>query len=77
MNKLIGEIIAMVALHLGLKKVAATDRLIEDLGVESSDLVNIIAEVEERYAISIDEMELPDIETATDLANLVHERAKR
>ncbi len=77
MNELLEEIVAMVALHLGLKKVAAKDRLIEDLGVESSDLVNIIAEVEERYAIRIEEMELPDIVTATDLAILVNQRAKR
>jgi acyl carrier protein len=63
-------VIQLVAAQLGISSVHESDRIVEDLGAESMDIVNIIAVVEERYAISFDEAELPDISTVGDLIAL-------
>jgi acyl carrier protein len=57
----------LVAIQLGLKRVKKSDRIVEDLGAESADIVNLIAAVEDRYGIVIDEEEIPAIRTAEDL----------
>jgi acyl carrier protein len=63
-------VIEIVAAQLGAAAVSETDRIVEDLGAESMDIVNIVAAVEERYAIRIDESLLADISTVGDLAAL-------
>ena len=64
-------VLEMVAAQLGAKAVRPQDRLVEDLGAESLDMVNIVAAVEEHYAIHIDGAELTAIRTIADLATLV------
>ena len=61
-------VLELVAAQLGTKAIRPQDRLVEDLGAESMDIVNIIAAVEERYAVHIDEAELPALGTIADLA---------
>ena len=51
--------------------VAADDRLVVDLGAESIDLVNLVAEVEERYAVVVDEEQLAHIHTVRDLHRVI------
>ncbi len=68
------EIEALIGLQLGREQVIPGDRLVEDLGAESGDFVTIIAVVEERYGIVIDEMELVDIVTVGDLYQIVAAR---
>ncbi len=68
------EIEALIGLQLGREQVIPGDRLVEDLGAESGDFVTIIAVVEERYGIVIDEMELADIVTVGDLYQIVAAR---
>ncbi len=68
---LLSEITAMIALQLGQATVKATDLLIEDLGAESIDIVNIVAAVEERYGIEIGEEILGRIRTVADLVDHV------
>ena len=58
----------MPAMEAGIQ---AQDRIVEDLGAASMDIVNIISAVEERYAVHIDEAELPAIRTIADLVALV------
>ena len=67
----IAEICSLVGLQLGLDRVGADDDLVSDLGAESADLVNLVAAVEDRYGIAIDEEELPDVKTAADLLERV------
>lgn len=62
------EIQRLVAGVLGLKRVAADDLILEDLGAESADVVGIVAAVEERYGVVIAERELPGIRSVADLA---------
>lgn len=61
------DVVGIVAVQLGRRKISPEDRIIEDLGAESLDVVNIVAAVEDRYRIRIEEQELPDIRTARDL----------
>ncbi len=62
------ELRRLVARQLGRPDVRLDDRLIEDLGAESIDLVTIVAVVEETYQIGIEEERLPLLRTVRDLA---------
>lgn len=63
----IDEIRDLVALQLGRRTVAASDRLVEDLGARSLDLVNVVAAIEDRYEIEVPEEDLAEIHTVADL----------
>ncbi len=65
------DVCRLVGLVLGRKGVAASDRLAEDLGAESADVLNIIATAEEKYGVSIEETDVPAVRTVADLHNLV------
>jgi acyl carrier protein len=67
----IDEIKTLICVQLGLKKVRGTDHIVEDLGAESADVVNIIAAVEDKYGIIIEEEEVLRTQTVDDLSVLV------
>lgn len=67
------EITRLVGLQLGVAEVRLTDRLVEDLGAESADLMNLVATVEERYGIEIGEEEGARLRTVAELVGLVDE----
>jgi acyl carrier protein len=75
MSVTVNEVGALVADQLGHTKVAAEHHIVEDLGAESADVINIIAAVEEKYGILIEDSEIPDLLTVNDLFQLVRERA--
>jgi acyl carrier protein len=58
----------LVARQLGRRDVALDDRLIEDLGAESMDVVTIVAVIEEAYGVRVDEERLASLHTVRDLA---------
>jgi len=62
------EVADIVARQLGCHRIGPHDRLIEDLGASSLDIVTIIAVVEESYGVTLDEERLPLLRTAADLA---------
>ncbi len=64
----------LVALQLGIRGVRPEDRIVEGLGAESADVVNIVASVEDKYGITVEEEELPEIVTVADLYDLVRRR---
>ncbi len=68
MNGHAGELRELVARQLGLYDVGLDDRLIEDLGAASADIMTIVAIVEEAYGVRIDEEQLPLLRTVRDLA---------
>jgi acyl carrier protein len=70
----IEEINELVALQLGVRVVAAQNRLMEDLGAESADVANIVAAVEEKYHIVVKESEIARIFTPADLLQLVEKK---
>lgn len=57
----------LVALQLGRRTVGADDRLVEDLGAESMDVMNVVAAAEDRYGVTLDESQVPELRTAADL----------
>jgi acyl carrier protein len=65
------DIAKTVGLVLGRRKVAATDRIYEDLGAESADMLNLVVTVEEKYGITIDEASVPSIRTVSDMYEMV------
>ena len=75
MKPTIDELKTLVRLQLGLSEIGDRDHLIEALGAESADMVNIIAAVEDKYQVSIDEDEIAKIHTVADLYKLIQNRA--
>ena len=68
-----------MSIQLGRRKVEPEDRLIEDLGAESADLVNLAAAIDDCYGIYLDEEALAEVKTVADLERLVraHDRGGR
>jgi acyl carrier protein len=60
-----------VGLVLGRRSVTADQRLVEDLGAESADILNIMVTLEEEYAVRIDETEMTNVATVRDLHRLL------
>ena len=70
-NVSIDEINKLVSLQLGVRDVTADVLLVEELGAESADVINIIAVLEEKYQIVVNESEIAKIQTPADLFELV------
>ncbi len=69
------EILRLVSLQLGTRTVNPTDRLLEDLGAESADVVNLVARAEEKYQVTLNESEIAKIATPQDLFDLVKNKS--
>ena len=63
-ERLVGE-------KLGRRHVQAKDRLWEDLGVESLDVLTIVGALEDRFEVSFEDDELDTLETVQDLYSLL------
>ncbi|MDH3525609.1 MAG: phosphopantetheine-binding protein [Acidobacteriota bacterium] len=68
------EIAEIVCLQLGRRQVAPQDRLMEDLGADSADLLNLVVALEDRWGIAIGEEEAGALRTVDDLRRLVESR---
>ena len=56
---------------LGARDPNPDDRLVEDLGAQSIDLLNVVVTLEEEYRVSIDEEATAGVSTVRDLYDLV------
>ena len=74
MKALVEDIISIVSLQLGIKGVLEHHRLIEDLGAESADIANMIATLEEKYQIFINEEMIAKIRSVKDLHLIINQR---
>lgn len=63
-ERLVGE-------KLGRRGIRADDRLFEDLGVESLDVLTIISALEDRYDVSFEDDELETLEKVGDFHTLL------
>jgi acyl carrier protein len=61
----------VLELHLGVESVATDQRLFEDLGADSFDLMNIVVILEQSYDVSISETEAGSVSTVGDVVALV------
>ncbi len=62
----------LIGLQLGRPTVNPEDRLYEDLGAESMDLVNLAVAIEDRFQVFIPEEDLADLRTVQDVYRLLH-----
>jgi acyl carrier protein len=60
-----------VGLVLGRRRVTADQRLVEDLGAESADVLNIVVTLEQKYSVRFDEAEMTNVATVGDLYQLL------
>lgn len=67
------DVVRLVARQLGRRRVEPDDRLVEDLGAESIDVLNVVAALEDRYDVEIPEREVPELPTAAALHRRVAE----
>ena len=70
----IDDINLIVGLILGARTSQPDDRLVEDLGAESVDILNIIAALEEKYSIRIKDSEVKQGITSSDLFKIVSQK---
>lgn len=71
MNPEMEEIINLVKVQLGKRQISPEDRFVEDLGAESMDLLNIVASVEEKFKIELDEAKVVRIRSVNELYEAV------
>ena len=65
------DVVRTVSLVLGRREVKADDRLIEDLGAESMDVLGVMVTLEEKYGVAIDETAVAGVSTVRDLYDVV------
>lgn len=70
-NLQLTQIKRLIEYHLGTLDVQENQRLVEDLGAESADIANIVASVEEKYQIRLNETEIANLFTPKDIYDLV------
>ena len=71
------EIQQLVCLQLGKERVDIGDRLYEDLGAESMDLVNLALAIEDRFAVFLSEEDLAQIKTVRNIFEIASLKRKR
>lgn len=64
-------------LSIDESKVVLDADLLQDLGADSIDLVEIYMGLEDAYGMSIPDSELPDIKTVKDLVDFVDSHTKQ
>jgi acyl carrier protein len=65
------DVCRTVSLVLGQRGAKPDDRLIEDLGAESMDILAIVSTIEEQYGVAIDETATAGVSTVRDLYDVV------
>ena len=71
MTPTLDELCRLVGLLLGKPDVQPQDRLLEDLGAESADLINLVATAEEKYHVSLNDDAVATVSTVADLHALI------
>jgi acyl carrier protein len=68
------DVLRLVGTQLAVEPASGADRLVEDLGAESGDLLNIVILVEESYGIAIDDAEIEGIATVDELYRAIRSK---
>ena len=75
MDRSIENLVSLVELQLGARRVTPRDRLMEDLEAESVDIVNLLVAIEEDFVVVIDDADMAAVSTIDDLWQLVQRAA--
>jgi len=65
------DVCRTVSLVLGRRGAKPDDRLMQDLGAESLELLSILVTVEEKYGVKVDESAMAAVCTVRDLYDVV------
>jgi acyl carrier protein len=65
------DVLRAVRLQLGRPVARESDRLIEELGAESVDILNLVASLEQTYRIRVPEAQIAELRTVGDLHALL------
>ena len=64
------------ALNLPLEKVTADAKIVDDLGADSLDVVELLSRLEEEYGIMIPDEDVENLVTVADVAAQIEKLAK-
>ena len=64
------------ALNLPLEKVTADAKIVDDLGADSLDVVELLSRLEDEYGIMIPDDEVENLVTVQDVANEIEKLTK-
>lgn len=67
----LADVCNTVSLVLGKRGAKPDDRLIEDLGAESIDVLGVMVTLEEKYHVTVDEAAMAAVSTVRDLYDVV------
>ncbi len=74
---LLGEVMEVVRIAGKIAPGVPLDpekRLVDDLGIDSLDLVGVFLDIQDRYDVTIDDEDLPSLRRVLDLAEYVEKR---
>jgi acyl carrier protein len=74
MSVTIEDIKRIISLQLGIREIKDEDHFLQDLHAESFDVMNIIIAIEDKYGVSIKEVEIPNLQTPLALYQFVKDR---
>ncbi len=64
------------ALNVSMDKVTPDAKIVDDLGADSLDVVELLSQLEEEYGIIIPDDEAENLVTVADVANAIEKLAK-
>ncbi len=72
----IKEILARYA-EVGIDKIKDESRLVGDLGLDSMDLVDLVIDLEDEFGVEINDRDLWNIQTFSDIKTYLSERTQK
>lgn len=76
MTVALADIKTLVGLQLGQSVIDENAHIVEELGAESADILNIMLAVEDKYKLHIAESEIADIQSTFDLYKVIERLLK-
>ena len=64
------------ALNLPLEKVTMDSKIVDDLGADSLDAVELISRLEDEYNVTVEDEDVENMVTVGDLVNMVEKLVK-
>jgi acyl carrier protein len=73
-EKRVVDLVAEVLVDVKKENIRMDSKIVEDLGAESLDIYDMIALLEDEFALEITDEEVEKIQTVQDVANFIRER---
>ncbi len=64
------------SLNLPLEKITPDSKIVEDLGADSLDAVELISRLEDEYNVTVEDEDVENMVTVGDLVNMVEKLVK-